>query len=266
MAVTLTVATLMANMSIDDIDDATELVTERLAYVTEAVTHSVPVAPDVVHNEAAIRLAGYLYDSPRAPSGTRYANAMRNSGAASILFPYRIHSAGLANAVADAQNAVGSDSNPVVDVTIIAGDLVVTFADGTSETYELPAGGSAGVLNVTDGRLPFNPVEMRIGWLQTPTTPVNAATFAPPATVGTTAQTLIPDFPQDFLDLNLRRANLAIWAATDLELVAVTGNYITTAAGTALDVDGVSGSFWITTSLIGLYDGGNPVTPNPPKG
>ena len=36
-----------------------------------------------------------------------------------------------------------------------------------------------GVLNVSDGRLPFNPVEMRIGWLQTPTTPVNAATFDP---------------------------------------------------------------------------------------
>ena len=42
--------------------------------------------------------------------------------------------------------------------------------------------------------------------------------------------------------------------------MAVTGNYITTAAGTALTVDGVSGSYWITTSLIGLYDGGNPVT------
>ena len=108
--------------------------------------------------------------------------------------------------------------------------------------------------------MPFDPVEMRIGWLQTPTTPVNAATFAPPATVGTTTQTLIPDFPQAFLDLSLRRANLAIWAATDLDLVAVTGNYITTAAGTALTVDGVSGSYWITTSLIGLYDGGNPVT------
>ena len=58
-------------------------------------------------------------------------------------------------------------------------------------------GGSGGVVNVSDGRLPFDPVEMRIGWLQTPTTPVNAATFAPPATVGTTTQTLIPDFPQD---------------------------------------------------------------------
>ena len=145
MAVTLTVAKLMANTGVDDIDDATELVTERLAYVTEAVTHNVPVAPDVVHNEAAIRLAGYLYDSPRAPSGTRYANAMRNSGAASILFPYRVHSAGLANAVADAADAgIGTTGNPVTEVDVVAGELVITFADGTTESHTLPAGGGDG--------------------------------------------------------------------------------------------------------------------------
>ena len=157
-----------------------------------------------------------------------------------------------------------------------AGDVLLELVTGTLKMYKRlnassspyweylgAAAGGAGdgfVVNVEDGRLPFAPVEMRIGWLQTPTTAVNAATFAPPATVGTTAQTLIPDFPQAFLDLSLRRANLAIWAATDLDLVAVTGDYISTAMGTALDVDGVSGSYWVTDSLIGLYDGGNPVT------
>ena len=40
----------------------------------------------------------------------------------------------------------------------------------------------------------------------------------------------------------------------------MTGNYITEAVGTALTVDGVDGSYWITTALIGRYDGGNPVT------
>ena len=76
MSVTLTVDTLMANLAIDDIDDNRVLVTARLAYVTEAVEHYAPSAPDVVHNEAAIRLAGYLYDQPRAGSGTRYANGL----------------------------------------------------------------------------------------------------------------------------------------------------------------------------------------------
>ena len=248
------------------------------------------------------------------------------------LLPYRLHRAGYTDAVAVAQEAVGTTGNPVTGIDVSGTTLTVIFADGSSESHALPAGGggadqiardlaataqttadsaqtdaqaagstassAAGaaataqaaadtnrtnltdheadanahhvpptgggggdmVVNVPDGRLPFDPVEMRIGWLQTPTTPVNAATFAPPATVGTTAQTLVPDFPQAFLDLSLRRANLAIWAATDLELAGVTGDYISTAMGTALDVDGVSGSYWITDALIGLYDGGNPVT------
>ena len=137
--------------------------------------------------------------------------------------------------------------------------LVVTYADGTMEHFAI-MGGGGGVVNVQDGRLPFDPVAMRIAWLETPGTAVDADTFEPPATVGTTAQTLVPDFPQDFLDAGLRQANLAIWAATDLLLSAVTGNYITEAVGTALTVDGVAGSYWITTALIGRYDGGNPVT------
>ena len=154
MAVTIDVQTLMANLAIDDVDDNLELVTARLAYVTEAVTHYAPTAPDVVHNEAAIRLAGYIYDSPRAPSGTRYANALRNSGAGSMLFRYRVHSAGVANAVADANAiGIGTTGNPVTDVMILDSVLTVSFADGTSETYDLPAGSSA-VVDAPDGRLP----------------------------------------------------------------------------------------------------------------
>ena len=63
-----------------------------------------------------------------------FANALRNSGAARMLLPYRIHRAGsTAEAVADAQAAVGSVDNPVIDVSIVSGELVVTFADGTTE-------------------------------------------------------------------------------------------------------------------------------------
>ena len=145
MSVTLTVDTLMANLAIDDIDDNRVLVTARLAYVTEAVEHYAPSAPDVVHNEAAIRLAGYLYDQPRAGSGTRYANGLRNSGAGSMLFRYRVHSAGLGNAVADANAVgVGTSGNPVIGVDIDSGVLVITFADGTEQRHALPAGGGGG--------------------------------------------------------------------------------------------------------------------------
>ena len=94
MPVTLTVAQLAAAIRVGDSTEETAEVTRLLSYATVAVEHHAPDAPDVVHNEAVVRLAGYLYDAPNAASRTNYANAMRNSGAARILLPYRIHRAG----------------------------------------------------------------------------------------------------------------------------------------------------------------------------
>ena len=260
MGVTLTVDTLMANLAIDDVDDNRELVTARLAYVTEAVEHYAPSAPDVVHDEAAIRLAGYIYDSPRAPSGTRYANALRNSGAGSMLFRYRVHSAGVANAVADA-NAVGlgTPGNPVVGVAIIAGELVVTFSDGTSETYDLPAGGGGGgVLSVSDGRLPADPVQMRMAW-SLPNAAITANTFASWGTVGTTDETLSPEYPQSFRDAGVDSAILVFWAATDLEPSALpldTGDV--GEQSTPLQIVGVDGFYWTTVDPVSRFFAGIP--------
>ena len=264
MAVTIDVDALRRELRVGDTLDETALLTARLAYATEAVTHRAPSAPDTVHNEACIVLSARLYDKPTSGIGARYAYAGRDSGAWAMLAPYRIHRAGLVGGAAvDAANAdgMGTPGNPVTGVDYTGDVLTVTYADGTIVEFIIVAGGGdTTIVNAPNARLPFTPVEMRIGWLQTPDTVVTAATFAPPATVGTTAQTLVPDFPQAFLDLGLRRANLAIWAATDLDLVAVTGDYINDAAGTALEVDGVEGSYWVTDALIGLYDGGNPVT------
>ena len=142
MAVTITQAELSAALrlgtSTEEIAEATRLLT----YATEAVTQHAEHAPDAVQNEATIRLAGYLFDQPFAGRGDSYSNALRNSGAARMLLPYRIHRAGsTAEAVADAQAAVGSVDNPVIDVSIVSGELVVTFADGTAETDVLPDSG-----------------------------------------------------------------------------------------------------------------------------
>ena len=66
---------------------------------------------------------------------------MRNSGAGRILMPYRLHRAGSTeDAIAVAQGAVGTAGNPVVDVDVSAGELVITFNDGTTETHTLPSG------------------------------------------------------------------------------------------------------------------------------
>ena len=60
--------------------------------------------------------------------------------------PYRIHRAGSTqDAVAVAQGAVGTTANPVVNVEVDSGELVITFNDGTTETFTLPSAGTFGV-------------------------------------------------------------------------------------------------------------------------
>ena len=140
MAVTLSVAQLAAALRLGDSAEETAEVTRLLAFATEAVTKHAPNAADTAMNEAVRRLAGYLFDQPEASRGDAYANAMRNSGTARMLLPYRVHRLGIADAVTAAQQAVGSVGNPVVGLAVESGQLVVTFADGTTDTLDLPAG------------------------------------------------------------------------------------------------------------------------------
>ena len=149
MAVTLTVAQLAAAMRLGSTTDETAEATRLLAYATAAVVKHAPDAPDAVQNEAVIRLAAYLFDQPTAGRYTGHANAMRNSGAAAILLPYREHRAG-STAEAAPEGMAGSAGNPVVDVTVSGRTLTVTYADGSTADRELPAGGGGGG-PLTDG-------------------------------------------------------------------------------------------------------------------
>ena len=83
--------------------------------------------------------------SPKQARSDAYGNAMRNSGAARMLLPYRIHRAGYSDAVAAAQEAVGTVGNPVTGIDVTGTTLTVTFADGSTESHTLPAGGGGGV-------------------------------------------------------------------------------------------------------------------------
>ena len=94
MAVTITIAELQAALRLGDTADETTEITRLHAYCAEAVVKHAPEATETAMNEAVRRLAGYLYDMPEAARGDAYANAMRNSGAARMLLPYRIHRAG----------------------------------------------------------------------------------------------------------------------------------------------------------------------------
>ena len=98
MAVSTTVAELRAALRLNDSAEETAEVTRLLAYATEAVTQHAPDASETAMNEAVRRLAGYLFDQPEAGRGMAYANAMRSSGAARMLLPYRVHRAGYADA------------------------------------------------------------------------------------------------------------------------------------------------------------------------
>ena len=130
MAVTITRADLAARIRLGR--TATELTEadQILAYAAEAVTRHAPNAPDVVHNEAAYRMAGYIYDRPFASADTRFSNVLRNSGAASALLPYRMHGAGV--------EATARRSSAVTGLAIVGGNILVTYGDGSTENVPLP--------------------------------------------------------------------------------------------------------------------------------
>ena len=149
MAVTLTIAQLSAAVRLGDTAEETAQATRLLNLATQAIAKHAPDAPDVVQNEAVIRVAGYLYDAPQASAGAGFADILRNSGAAALLLPYRIHRAGSTAEAVAAARAVGTADNPVVDVSVAGITLTVTFADGSQETHTLPAGtGEAAVDDV----------------------------------------------------------------------------------------------------------------------
>ena len=151
MAVTLTTSQLLSALRMGSTPEETQEATRLLSYATTAIEQYLGAAyentPEAVLNESAVRWAGFLFDQPFASRGTAFASAITNSGAGSILLPYRVHRAGsVAEATAAAQEAIGTESNPVIDVDydIITGELIVSFQDGTTQRHTLFSG-QAGV-------------------------------------------------------------------------------------------------------------------------
>lgn len=98
MAVTLTQAALSAALRLGDSAEETAEATRLLAYATEAVSRHLGDAyadtPEAAVNESVVRLCGHLFDQPTSSRGMAHADALRNSGAAAMLLPYRVHRAG----------------------------------------------------------------------------------------------------------------------------------------------------------------------------
>lgn len=100
MAVTVTLAQLGAHLRVGD--GTTEptgpeavVLTRILATATALVTAYAPDAPDAIHDESAVRCAGYLMDSDPSGSSPGGPNALRSSGAAALLSRYVVRRGGL---------------------------------------------------------------------------------------------------------------------------------------------------------------------------
>ena len=176
MAITLSTTALLSALRLSDTPEENTEATRLLAFATQTISDylgdAYAGASSAILNESAIRISGYLFDMPYASRGAAFANALRNSGAGAMLLPYKVHRGGSvsgAEAVAAAQAAVGTESNPVVNVEISGSDLIITFADGTTRDETLPSG---------DGGGPLTDQEARDAAASAATTASNAATAA----------------------------------------------------------------------------------------
>ena len=178
MAVTMTIAELRAALRLNDSTEETAEVTRLLAYATEAVTKHAPNAPDVAHNEAARRVAGYLFDQPEAGRGMSYANALRSSGAARILLPYRVHRAGYADAVADAVLTLPAGGGGSF-LTFVGNDTVTAQIAAIWYTTSIQAPTTAFIGFSIDGPLPTDGIAIFPNTLigDVPVIPGSAATL-----------------------------------------------------------------------------------------
>ena len=70
-------------------DQETEVLTRLLAVGIAIVEKTAPNAPEDVRDQATVRLVGYLLDAPNTPAGIALADALTNSGAYSLLFPWK---------------------------------------------------------------------------------------------------------------------------------------------------------------------------------
>ena len=85
----LTTDNLITALRLGNTSEERAIAERLLGAAQQVVNQQAPNAPDVLKGEAIIRLAAYWYDQPNAGRGTAYASAFRNSGAKSILLPYR---------------------------------------------------------------------------------------------------------------------------------------------------------------------------------
>ena len=108
------------------------VVLERIAATARVLVEDyAPDAPEAVLNESFVRLAGWLYDADPSGSTPGGPAALRSSGAASLLGPYRTRRGGLITASpTDASGLAGAGLGTAEVLALIAQAGVGTFYKG----------------------------------------------------------------------------------------------------------------------------------------
>ena len=202
---TLTAAQLAAALRVGDSAEETAEVERLLAFATAAVTKYAPAAPDTIQNEAAIRVAGYLFDQPLASRRDSHANALRSSGAAAILAPYRAHSIGVATSTGTGTTDTPSDPGGAgVDATARAAaaqaQATADAAQGTANTAQATAtaaASAAATAQTTAGNAQTAATAASTAAGNAQTTADGAATTAASASTTATANAALLTPPSD---------------------------------------------------------------------
>ena len=101
MAVNITVAALAAAIRVGDsaaeIAEVTRLREYAIAAIARHLGDAYETADVAALNESAVRLVAYIYDQPQVSRGAGFSDAMRFSGCARMLLPFKVHRLGRAD-------------------------------------------------------------------------------------------------------------------------------------------------------------------------
>ena len=127
-------------------DPIASILTRQLGVAQAFVELIADGAPDAIKDEATVRMAGYLYDSPTAGSDMKYSDAWRNSGAASLIARWVVRRLGDATGTPSTSNAGGlteEDRARLLPENATDGQIAVyQTASGLWAAIDLTGGGT----------------------------------------------------------------------------------------------------------------------------
>ena len=136
MVVTLKRAELAARLRLGRENEELNEVDRLLTYVQDAILQHCPDAPDSAHNEAATRLAAYIYDAPFSSANGRHSNFMRFSGAAAILTPYLVHRLGMPDTASPSSSGEPADTT-TTPTTPITAEQVIRYGYSDDDSIDV---------------------------------------------------------------------------------------------------------------------------------